>query len=132
MAANEKQEGEPEPQTPEELAQLEEELSQETKALVEMLERLAGKGRRVGHNVAVSANKAAEHMQGAAEALKQGNSAGAGMRGTMSTAELDKVVTELERLVAKRPDLTDVAVEEAPKEYEAFISEYFRKLSYEK
>ncbi len=132
MAANEKQEGEPEPQTPEELAQLEEELSQEAKALVEMLERLAGKGRRVGHNVAVSANKAAEHMEGAAEALKQGNAAGAGMRGTMSTAELDKVVSELERLVAKRPDLTDVSAEEAPKQYEAFISEYFRKLSYEK
>jgi hypothetical protein len=132
IGANEKQEGEPEMQTAEELAELEQELSQEAKELVEMLERLAGKGRRVGHNVAVSANKAAEHMEGAAEALKQGNAAGAGMRGTMSMAELDKVVNELERLVAPRPDLKDVAAEEAPKEYEPFISEYFRKLSYEK
>ena len=50
----------------------------------------------------------------------------------MSSAELEHVVTELERLLGPRPDLTDVASEEAPKEYEAFIAEYFRKLSYEK
>ena len=43
-----------------------------------------------------------------------------------------QLVTELERLVGKRPDLKDVASEEAPKEYETFISEYFKKLSYEK
>jgi hypothetical protein len=120
------------PDTTEELAQEEEELSAEAKALGGMLRRLAGKGTRVGHNLAVTANKAAEHMEGAALALKQGNASGAGRRGTMSSAELDQVVGELERILGKRPDLTDVASEEAPKEYEAFISEYFRKLSYEK
>ena len=119
-------------ETREELAQKQEELSAEAKALGEMLERLAGQGTRVGHNLARSANKAAEHMEGAAQALKQGNASGAGRRGTMSSAELDQVVTELERILGKRPDLTDVASEEAPKEYEAFISEYFKKLSYEK
>jgi hypothetical protein len=121
-----------EPDTPGELAQKQEELSAEAKALSEMLRRLAGKGTRVGHNLAVSANKAAEHMEGAAQALKQGNASGAGRRGTMSSAELDQIVADLERLLGRRPDLTDVASEEAPKEYEAFISEYFKKLSYEK
>jgi hypothetical protein len=121
-----------EPDTPEELAQKEEELSTEAKALGEMLQRLAGQGTRVGHNLARSANKAAEHMEGAAMALKQGNASGAGRRGTMSSAELERLVTELERLLGQRPDPRDVASEEAPKEYEAFISEYFRKLSYEK
>ena len=120
------------PDSPEELAEKQEDLSAEAKALGEMLQRLAGKGTRVGHNLARSANQAAEHMEGAALALKQGNASGAGMRGTLSSAELDQLVTELERIVGKRPDLTDVAGEEAPKEYEAFISEYFRKLSYEK
>ena len=120
------------PDPPEELAQKQEELSAEAKALGELLHRLAGQGTRVGHNLARSANKAAEHMEGAAQALKQGNASGAGRRGTMSSAELDQLVTELERLVGKRPDRTDVASEEAPKEYETFISEYFRKLSYEK
>ena len=118
--------------TPEELAQKQEELSAEAKALGEILQRLAGKGTRVGHNLARSANKAAEHMEGAAMALKQGNAAGAGRRGALSSAELDQIVTELERVLGKRPELRDVASEEAPKEYEAFISEYFRKLSYEK
>jgi hypothetical protein len=121
-----------EPDTPEELAQKQEELSEETKALGKMLKRLAGQGTRVGHNLARSANKAAEHMEGAARALKQGNASGAGRRGTMGSAELDQIVAELERLVGQRPDRTDVASEEAPKEYETFISEYFRKLSYEK
>jgi hypothetical protein len=120
------------PDTPEELAQKQEELSAETKALGEMLRRLAGKGTRVGHNLAVSANQAAEHMEGAAVALKQGNASGAGRRGTQSSAELEQLVTELERLLGKRPDLVDVASEEAPKDYEAFIAEYFRRLSYEK
>jgi hypothetical protein len=122
----------PDPDTPEELAEKQEELSAEAKALGEMLKRLAGKGTRVGHNLARSANQAAEHMEGAALALKQGNASGAGRRGTQSSAELEQLVTELERVLGKRPDLTDVASEEAPKEYEAFISEYFRKLSYEK
>ena len=39
---------------------------------------------------------------------------------------------ELERILGRRPDLSDVASEEAPKGYEKFISEYFKKLSYEK
>jgi hypothetical protein len=122
----------PEAKTPEELAQKQEELSAEAKALGELLHRLAGQGTRVGHNVAQSANKAAEHMEGAALALKQGNAPGAGRRGTMSSEALDQIVTELQRVLGQRPELRDVASEEAPKEYEAFISEYFRKLSYEK
>jgi hypothetical protein len=120
------------PDTPEELAEKQEELSAEAKALGEMLRRLAGKGTRVGHNLVISANQAAEHMEGAAMALKQGNASGAGRRGTQSSEELQRLVTELERLLGKRPDLVDVASEEAPKEYEAFIAEYFRRLSYEK
>jgi len=130
MAAEDQPENEP--QTLEELAQEQEELGAEAKAFGEMLQRLAGKGTRVGHNLALSANKAAEHMEGAAAALKQGNASGAGRRGAMSSVELGHLVTELERVLGKRPDLADVASEEAPKEYEAFISEYFKKLSYEK
>ena len=118
--------------TPQELAEKQVELSAEARALGELLQRLAGQGTRVGHNLVRSANKAAEHMEGAARALKQGNASGAGRRGTLSSAELEQLVVELERLLGKRPDLKDVANEEAPKAYETFISEYFRKLSYEK
>ena len=44
---------------------------------------------------------------------------------------LDNVIAALERLLKDQPNLTDVAAEDFPKEYEALISEYLRKLSHE-
>ncbi len=114
------------------MAEQEDQLSQEAEALAQQLERLAGSGTRVGHDVAINARNAARLMEGAAAELKKGNGAGAGRRGTLSSSELEKVVTALEKTLGPRPELRDVSQEEAPKEYERYISEYFRKLSYEK
>jgi len=44
---------------------------------------------------------------------------------------LDKVIAALEHTLKDQPKLTDVATEDFPKEYEALISEYLRKLSHE-
>ena len=71
-------------------------------------------------------------MGAASQALRQGNRGAAGTEGGQGLNNLDKVVASLERLVKDQPKLSDVATEDFPKEYEALISEYLRKLSHER
>ena len=118
--------------TPDKLAESENQLSKETAALAEKLQKLAGKDIRLGHNAARKAAQAAGQMGAAAQSLRQGNFGAAGTEGGQSLLDLDKVIAALERLLNGQPNLTDVASEDFPKEYEALISEYLRKLSHEK
>ena len=69
-------------------------------------------------------------MEAAAQAMKEGNFGSAGIHGMQSERALNQVIAQLERLLKDEPEMTDVASEEAPKEYEALISEYLKKLSY--
>jgi ElaB/YqjD/DUF883 family membrane-anchored ribosome-binding protein len=71
-------------------------------------------------------------MAAAAKAMRQGNSRNAGTEGAQSSVQLDKLIAALERILKDQARLTDATAEEAPKEYEALISEYLRKLSHEK
>jgi hypothetical protein len=112
------------------MAEKQNQLSKEAAALAEKLQRLAGKDRRVGHNTGQNARQAAGKMEAAAESLKEGNFGAAGAQGMQGERALDQVIAQLERLLKTEVDLTDVASEEAPKEYEALISEYLKKLSY--
>jgi hypothetical protein len=138
-----KQPGEGEPGEPEEappddqenkdpvqMAEKQNQLSKEAAALAEKLQRLAGKDRRVGHGTGQNARQAAGKMEAAAESLKQGNFGAAGVQGMQGERALDQVIAQLERLLKTEVDLTDVASEDAPKEYEGLISEYLKKLSY--
>jgi len=43
---------------------------------------------------------------------------------------MQNVVAELQRIVRPRPEWTDVASEEAPKQFEPLISEYLKQLSH--
>ncbi len=115
----------------EKMAELESELSKEAAALAEKLEKLANKDMRLGHNAARKAAQAAGQMGAAAQSLRQGNVSAAGTEGGQSLSNLDKVIAALERLLRGQPNLADVAAEDFPKEYEALISEYLRKLSHE-
>ncbi len=114
----------------EKMAELESQLSKQAEALAAKLEKLAGKDTRLGHNAARQASKAAGQMGAAGQSLRQGNLGAAGTEGGQSLLSLDKVIAALQRL--DQPNLTDVATEDFPKEYEALISEYLRKLSHEK
>jgi len=105
-------------------------LSQEAAALAEKLERLASHDQRLGHNAGQNASQAAQHMAAAAQAMKQGRSGQAGIYGFQGELGLKQVAAELERILRERPRLADVASEDAPKEYDALISEYFKKLSH--
>ena len=115
-----------------EMAEMQEQLSREAAALAEKLEKLAGKDVRLGHNASKRAGQAAGQMAAAARALRQGNRVAAGSAGAQGRLQLDKAAALLERLLKDQPNLTDVAAEDFPKEYEALISEYLKKLSYEK
>ena len=45
-------------------------------------------------------------------------------------AAINATIAQLERILQNRPELRDVAKEEFPKQYEAEIAEYLKKLSY--
>jgi hypothetical protein len=115
---------------PEEMAQKEQQLSKEASELADKLQRLAGKDKRLGHNAGQNAHLAGQKIATAAQEVKQGHFGAAGVNGFQGELALRKVVAQLERVVKEKPDLTDVASEDAPKEYEALISEYFKKLSH--
>lgn len=130
-ADSEPQDGPPSSGLPQ-MAEMQEQLSREAAALAEKLEKLAGKDTRLGHNAGQKAGQAAGQMATAARAFRQGNFAVAGTAGAQGRLQLDKAAALLERLLKDQPNRTDVAAEDFPKEYEALISEYLKKLSYEK
>ena len=115
-----------------ELAEQEGQLSKEAAAMAEKLEKLAGKDTRLGHNASKRMSQASGQMAAAGAALRQGQRAVAGTEGAQAYLNLNRVIAQLERLLKDQAKLTDVAEEEAPKEYEALISEYLRRLSHAK
>ena len=115
---------------PDQLAEKENELSREAAALAARLQRLAGKDSRLGHNAGSGASRAASKIAAAAQAMKQGSFGPAGEHGFQGELALRSVIDQLERILQNRPDPSDVASEDFPKEYEALISEYLKKLSH--
>ncbi|MDB6040426.1 MAG: hypothetical protein JWM99_4267 [Verrucomicrobiales bacterium] len=113
------------------LAEKENGLSKEAKALADKLARMAGKDARLGHGVAKKMGDAAAKMGEAAEAAKKGDMQKAGTKGAESGNSLDSAIALLERILNNRPELADVSKEDYPKQYEAAIGDYFKKLSHE-
>ncbi len=111
------------------LAVKQESLSQEAKELAERLNRLAGKGVRAGHGISRHMSQAAQQMDRATKAMRQGNAQSASGAGDQGSAALNSAIALMERAIAGQPELTDVATEEAPKQYEGVISDYFKRLT---
>ena len=105
-------------------------MSKEAAALAERLQRLAGKDARLGHNLGNNAGQAAARMAAAAQAMKQGGFGVAGENGFQGELALRSVTAQLERILGNQPEPSDIASEDFPKEYEALISEYLKKLSH--
>ena len=116
--------------SPEQIAQQEQQLSKEAAALAERLQRLAGNDKRLGHNLGNGANRAAAKMAAAGQAVKQGNFGAGGEHGFQGELALRNVVDQLERVLKNQPEPTDIAHEDAPKEYDTLISEYLKRLSH--
>ncbi len=117
-------------ETPAQIAEKEDQLSKEAAALADRLQRLAGKDKRLGHNLGAGAGKAAAKMAAAGQAMGQGLAGAAGEHGFQGELALRNVVDQLERLLKNQPDPSDIAHEDSPKEYDALISEYLKKLSH--
>jgi hypothetical protein len=119
-----------EPKEPDQIAQQEQQLSKEAQQLADKLERLAGKDKRVGHNAGQNAKLGGQKIAQASDELKKGNFGAAGVNGFQGEVALRKVTEQLERVLKDRPELSDAASEDAPKQFEPLISEYFKRLSH--
>jgi hypothetical protein len=120
----------PAPSDPGQWAGNEEELSKQAADLARQLQRLAAKDKHVGNHAGQNAKLAGEKMATASQDMKQGRFGAAGVNGFEGELALRQVVAQLERVLKERPELTDASSEEAPKEYDTLISEYFKKLSH--
>jgi hypothetical protein len=116
--------------SPQQIAQKEEQLSQAAAELAQRLQRAAGSDKRLGHNLGNGANRAAAQMAAAGKAMTQGRADAAGEYGFQGELALRNVIDQLERAVKNQPEPTDIAHEDAPKEYDGLISEYLKKLSH--
>ena len=76
-------------------------------------------------------DEAGEKMGEAASAISKGETESAGIHGAQAGAALQSAVAMLENALMGRAQRVDVSKEDAPKHYEALISEYFRALSYD-
>jgi len=125
--------GEPKsaPKEAEKLAEKENELSKETTALAEKLARMEGKDSRLGHGAAKKVGNAAAKMAEAAQAAGKGKMQSAGTKGAEAGTSLESAIALMERVLNGRPELADVSKEDFPKQYEAAIADYFKKLSHE-
>ena len=70
----------------------------------------------------------ADAVKQAAQAMRQG-SGSAIESGTQGGAGLNSAASALERIIENKPELSDVTAEDAPKQYESAISDYFKRLS---
>jgi hypothetical protein len=111
------------------LAPKQEAMSQEAKALAERLARLMGKGSRTGKAAGQQLSEASAKMSEAAQAMRSGNGSGAGSKGNESNSALGNATAMVEALLAGRPEVGDIASEEAPKQYEGALADYFKRLS---
>jgi hypothetical protein len=116
--------------SPQQIAQKEDQLSQAAADLAQRLQRAAGNDKRLGHNLGNGGNRAAGQMAAAGKAMKQGRAQAAGEYGFQGELALRDVIDQLQRELKKQPEPTDIAHEDAPKEYDGLISEYLKKLSH--
>ena len=117
--------------------------SAEARALAEQQKRLQDQARRLAEKIArmnspeareaQAAGKrleaAAQQMSQAAEALGDGRSEAAGTSGSLAAAGTQSAADLLERALRPGSQRTDVSAEEAPRQFEEQISEYFRRLT---
>jgi hypothetical protein len=115
---------------PEQIADRESEMSSKASELAKLLERLAGKDKRLGHRAGQNAGQAARSLATASEKLKEADFGAAGINGLQGELALRNVAHELQRILNDQPDLADVQAEGFPKEFEAIIAEYFKQLSH--
>ena len=115
----------------------------EDRAMAERQKRLQDQARKLAEKIArmkspeareaLAASKrmeaAAQQMAQAAEALGDGRSESAETSSSLAAAGVQSAADLLERALRQGPERTDVSAEQAPRQFEEQISEYFRRLT---
>jgi hypothetical protein len=105
-------------------------LGESAAALAARLRELSGRNPGVGHQPAVRMGEVSKRFHQAGMDVMGGDLAAASGHGGAGLSALADVIARLERLL-DRPAPSDPATEEYPREYEALVAEYFRKLSFD-
>lgn len=114
-----------------ELAKQQEQLAAAAAALEKKLSELAGKDGRISHSQSATVGRAKEAMIRASQIVKNGQPSGAAKWGETSMMELGQAIGALELLYKHEASTADISQEEYPKQYEAAVSDYFKRLSHE-
>ena len=106
-------------------------LGDEASELAAKLRELAGKDPRVGNRYSRDMRDIAANLNKATEYAVNRDFFSAGLQGGYGLSGLTKLISALEILYQDNPQATDLAEEEYPKEFEAQIANYLKRLSYE-
>lgn len=111
------------------LAERQKRLQDQARRLAEKIARMNSPEAREAQAAGKRLEAAAQQMSQAAEALGDGRSEAAGTSGSLAAAGTQSAADLLERALRPGSQRTDVSAEEAPRQFEEQISEYFRRLT---
>jgi len=111
------------------LANHQDRLRGEAAVLAALLARLAGHDQRLGHNVPKSMASTAQRLSSASDAFREGNMRFGYSYALQGWQGLNAVAALLERILNENSALPDVSAEQAPREFEPVIDEYFKQLT---
>ena len=104
-------------------------LQDQARKLAEKIARLNSPEAREAQTASKRMEAAAQQMAQAAEALGDGRSKSAETSSSVAAAGVQSAADLLERALRQGPERTDVSAEQAPRQFEEQISEYFRRLT---
>jgi hypothetical protein len=111
------------------MAENQKRLQDQARKLAEKLARMNSPEAREAQAAGKRLEAAAQQMSQAAEALGDGRSESAETSSSLAAAGVQSAADLLERALRQGPERTDVSTEEAPRQFEEQISEYFRRLT---
>lgn len=111
------------------LAEGQKRLQDQARKLAEKIARMNSPEAREAQAAGKRLEAAAQQMSQAAEALGEGRDEAAGTSSSLAAAGAQSAADLLERALRQTPERTDVSAEEAPRQFEEQISEYFRRLT---
>jgi hypothetical protein len=111
------------------MAESQKRLQDQARKLAEKIARMNSPEAREAQAAGKRLEAAAQQMSQAAEALGDGREDSAGTSSSLAAAGAQSAADLLERALRQTPERTDVSAEEAPRQFEEQISEYFRRLT---
>ena len=111
------------------MAERQKRLQDQARKLAEKIDRMKSPEAREALAASKRMEAAAQQMAQAAEALGDGRSESAETSSSLAAAGVQSAADLLERALRQGPERTDVSAEQAPRQFEEQISEYFRRLT---